>query len=183
MAAPVMLFRSAFSFFRRPLLPISQRASFVSTRHHRSGKEAAPADTQPNEKIEIPKTMLIAFNCNVCSTRNQKHMSHRAYTNGLVLIKCDGCKNLHLIADHLGWFSSPNERLDIEKILEAKGQTVQRLHVGLKDGDVTLKEQGTGPDGHGKTEGGLSEEDRRILLETLRRDGLLEVARSPTKDE
>jgi len=33
----------------------------------------------------------------------------------VVLIRCEGCDNLHLIADNLGWFR--DERVNIEDIL------------------------------------------------------------------
>ena len=58
-------------------------------------------------------------------------MSRRAYTHGVVICTCKGCKNRHLIADHLGWFENGGT---IEDILAAKGETVQR-HV-LTDQDI-----------------------------------------------
>jgi hypothetical protein len=54
-------------------------------------------------------------------------MSKLAYTKGVVLMKCDGCKNIHLIADHLGWFDSQKKVGTIEDILKEKGEDVQRL--------------------------------------------------------
>jgi hypothetical protein len=71
--------------------------------------------------------MIIGFTCKVCSTRSYKQMSKLAYTKGVVLMKCDGCKNVHLIADHLGWFDSQRKVGTIEDILKEKGETVQRL--------------------------------------------------------
>ncbi|KAJ3305849.1 hypothetical protein HDV03_000958 [Kappamyces sp. JEL0829] len=72
--------------------------------------------------------LVIGFTCKVCSTRSYKSMSKQAYNNGVVIIKCDGCKNLHLIADHLGWFDSQKGPVGtIESIMKEKGESVQRV--------------------------------------------------------
>jgi hypothetical protein len=52
-------------------------------------------------------------------------MSKQSYNHGVVLIRCDGCKNLHLIADHLGWFR--DKKTTIEDILKEKGEDVQKI--------------------------------------------------------
>ena len=55
-------------------------------------------------------------------------MSKHAYEKGVVLIKCDGCSNTHLIADHLGWFDSQKGPIGtIEDIMKEKGESVKRL--------------------------------------------------------
>jgi protein import protein ZIM17 len=36
------------------------------------------------------------------------------------LIRCEGCDNLHLIADNLGWFK--DEKTNIEKIMQDEGK-------------------------------------------------------------
>lgn len=54
-------------------------------------------------------------------------MSKHSYNNGIVIIKCDGCGKLHLIADRLGWFSdSAKNGVDVESILSEKGEQVQK---------------------------------------------------------
>ena len=52
----------------------------------------------------IPGHFQIMFTCNICETRNSKKISKQAYYNGIVVIRCQECDNLHLIADNLGWF-------------------------------------------------------------------------------
>lgn len=76
-------------------------------------------------KIE-PKLQLI-FNCKKCNTQNNKIISKLAYQKGVVIIRCDGCKNNHLIADNLGWFSELGKHINIEKILAAKGESVRKI--------------------------------------------------------
>lgn len=50
----------------------------------------------------VPTHLQVLFTCTVCSHRSAALMSKQSYTSGVVLIRCDGCKKLHLFADHLG---------------------------------------------------------------------------------
>ncbi len=68
----------------------------------------------------------VSFTCGPCSHRNLKSMNPQAYRHGVVLIRCDGCKKLHLFADHLGWFG--DERMTIEDIMKEKGMKVQIIN-------------------------------------------------------
>lgn len=65
--------------------------------------------------------MNIQFTCNVCGTRNNKYFTRTAYEHGLVIIRCDGCGNQHVIADNLGWIKRMEGKKNIEEILAAKG--------------------------------------------------------------
>ncbi|KAJ3126340.1 hypothetical protein HK098_007604 [Nowakowskiella sp. JEL0407] len=67
-------------------------------------------------------------------------MSKNAYTKGVVLIRCDGCNNLHLIADHLGWYDSQNPPGSIEDIMKRKGEEVVRL--GTNEVEDILRKDG-----------------------------------------
>jgi DNL zinc finger len=86
--------------------------------------QSTSAIPQPTETHTV-----IGFTCKVCDHRQYKKMSKHAYNHGVVLIKCDGCKSNHLIADHLGWYEHGKPAGTIEDILKAKGESVQRMEV------------------------------------------------------
>ena len=82
----------------------------------------------PLATIQSEKKAL-AFTCKVCNTRNLKFISKLAYEKGVVIVKCGGCNNNHLIADNLGWWSelSAKNIKNIEDILAEKGESVRRI--------------------------------------------------------
>lgn len=56
-----------------------------------------------NNEDSSPR-MGIQFRCKVCDHTLQKTFTRQSYEQGIVIIRCDSCSNLHLIADNLGWF-------------------------------------------------------------------------------
>lgn len=87
-------------------------------------------------QMEIPgtgttgsgKQLAIVFTCSVCNTRSAKQFTQHAYDHGVVLVRCPGCQNLHLIADRLGWFDDTNgSTFDLSTLEQMTGQPVQRI--------------------------------------------------------
>lgn len=72
----------------------------------------------------VPGRYAIVYTCEVCELRSAKTFSKHAYTKGVVLIRCDGCKNLHMIADNLGWFEHGQ---NIEQIYARMGREMSKL--------------------------------------------------------
>jgi len=75
---------------------------------------------------------MIQFTCTVpdCGTRSSHEFSKKSYEKGIVIVQCPGCKNRHLIADHLGWFkdsrTGDGKLRTIEHIMKGKGELVKR---------------------------------------------------------
>lgn len=57
---------------------------------------------------EHERRLAISFTCKVCNERMHRTFLKKSYEKGVVIIRCTGCKNNHIIADNLGWFSDLN---------------------------------------------------------------------------
>lgn len=88
------------------------------------------SESQTLGKLESPK-LFLGYTCKVCGTKNQKIISKLAYTKGVVIVRCEGCDNLHLIADNLGWWPDLEGKTNIEQILAEKGETVNKGEIQL----------------------------------------------------
>lgn len=76
-----------------------------------------------NLKISSRHDLLMFFTCKKCETRSMKSVCRESYYKGVVVARCDGCNNLHLIADRLGWFGEPSS---VEDFLAARGEEVKK---------------------------------------------------------
>eukprot|EP01015_Nassula_variabilis_P019085 TRINITY_DN3184_c0_g1_i1.p1 TRINITY_DN3184_c0_g1~~TRINITY_DN3184_c0_g1_i1.p1 ORF type:complete len:192 (-),score=13.55 TRINITY_DN3184_c0_g1_i1:92-667(-) len=68
---------------------------------------------------------VIMFTCGICDHKHVKSFTKKAYHSGIVLIRCEGCDNMHLIADNLGWFR--DEPVNVEDLLKEKGENCARI--------------------------------------------------------
>ena len=63
-----------------------------------------PICSEPQSIGQLKSKLSLTYTCKVCNTRSTKVINKQAYDTGVVLVKCDGCNNIHLISDNLGWF-------------------------------------------------------------------------------
>jgi len=80
-----------------------------------------------NKKYAIGKVdqyMAAEFKCGKCKTHNTHVFLKKSYEQGEVIVRCPGCKHLHLMADNKGWFG---EAKNVEEILKAQGKPVRRM--------------------------------------------------------
>ena len=54
--------------------------------------------------VDNGEVYVLMSTCGKCNTKSLRSFTKNAYHNGVVLLRCEGCDNVHLVADNLGWF-------------------------------------------------------------------------------
>lgn len=132
-ASRIALRRSLSAFQRHSLhraLPVVNHTSLAS-------RLCSSSNNIPTNRIELgqlEKKFNLYYTCKKCNRRNSNLISKQAYEHGVVIVRCSGCNNNHLIADNLKWFKDTST--NIEDILREKGEQVKRVSV---DGSEILE--------------------------------------------
>lgn len=97
----------SINVLRSPLYCHRWNNCHITTRSATLCENRDHTDSKKSEAVigEMKQRLAIIFTCRVCSQRQTKTFSKKAYETGIVIIECEGCKNRHLIADNLGWFN------------------------------------------------------------------------------
>ncbi|RDA89220.1 hypothetical protein CP532_0568 [Ophiocordyceps camponoti-leonardi (nom. inval.)] len=132
---------------RQPVASIRSRPRFTIPRPqpHQRGDDhelvdfqdpAAEYDKDPSlskRDRPDPAYYFLSFTCIPCDSRSHHRVSKHGYHFGSVLITCPGCRNRHVISDHLRIFGDRD--ITVEDLMREKGQLVKRGTLG-EDGDV-----------------------------------------------
>ncbi|KIM44783.1 hypothetical protein M413DRAFT_442745 [Hebeloma cylindrosporum] len=124
--------------------PAKENPSIISSPPTSSLESTTTTTTSQALPEKMVPKLSITFTCTVpdCGERSTHQFTKQAYEKGIVLVQCPGCKNRHLIADHLGWFKDSTQEgklRTIEDILKAKGEKVRRGIVN-ENGDLEYAE-------------------------------------------
>ena len=127
--------------------------------------KSAPSSNSPGTTTQAPESRLdrdqvpayeLTFTCKACETRSSHRVSKQGYHHGTVLISCPGCKNRHLISDHMkvgtichglaqmaDWIQIFSDKsITLEDIMRDKGNLVKRGTLST-EGDVEFWDDGS----------------------------------------
>ncbi|KAI5281916.1 hypothetical protein KEM54_003043 [Ascosphaera aggregata] len=139
-AAPI--FTASYKHFLSPSLPASRRYESIKSRFPNPLTESRELTLEEKVALEQRRAQepayMITFTCKPCGNRSSHRISHHGYHKGTVLIECPGCKNRHVISDHLKIFMDASSTL--EDILAKGGQTIIKAKL---DGDLEWWEDGS----------------------------------------
>lgn len=80
-------------------------------------------DRVPGVKADNGELYVLSFTCTKCDTQSIRSFTKHAYHKGVVLVRCGGCQNIHLVADNIGWFE--DKPTNVETMHEGKVRRIQ----------------------------------------------------------
>ncbi|KRX06061.1 hypothetical protein PPERSA_01139 [Pseudocohnilembus persalinus] len=69
---------------------------------------------------------VLMYTCKICNTKQMRSFTKQAYHEGVVLLRCEGCDKLHLIADNLGFFD--DKKTNVFDYVDEK----EKRHISLE---------------------------------------------------
>ena len=130
----------------RFLCNLQKRYSSTTIPSYKNSFPSKPASAPASQNDALPgppnnpPSYELTFTCKPCGRRSSHSISKQGYHHGTVLITCSGCKNRHVISDHLNIFA--DRSFTIEDLMKQKGELVKRGSLG-SNGDVEFWEDGT----------------------------------------
>lgn len=96
--------------------------------------------------VGSPKIQL-QYTCKLCSHTSRHTITRLAYTEGIVICQCKGCKAKHIIADNLGWYNFLPSGGTLEDYVAASGgkETFTRVGKDVWEMENSLHKEGAGP--------------------------------------
>lgn len=126
--------------YTQPLSPFTPRyKSSIALAQDSTSSQASTTVETSTRKRDVPSYEMTCT-CKVCQRRSTHKISKQGYSHGTVLVTCPGCKNRHLISDHLRIFSDTS--ITIEDILRKNGQLLKKGTLGA-DGNVEFWDDGS----------------------------------------
>lgn len=118
--------------------PIEPKSDSESSASSSDAESTSPSETIPaGEEAEAPKAPRpeyhLSFTCRPCGERSNHVISKQGYHHGSVLVTCPGCKNRHVISDHLNIFG--DRKITVEDLIREQGGIVRKGKLG-EDGDI-----------------------------------------------
>lgn len=77
------------------------------------------------------------FTCEVCESKTVKSFSKQAYHEGVVMVRCEGCDKIHLMADNLGWFE--DKPVNIEELMKRKNKKIIKVSENAEIANIFAK--------------------------------------------
>ena len=106
--------------------------------HRANSSLSAPSSSTAPPAEDLQPTYQLTFTCKPCGHRSSHRVTKQGYHNGTVLIQCPGCKNRHVIADHLKVFL--DQKSTLEDILKKKTQVGKPLTNLIKKGQLGIRQ-------------------------------------------